>query len=285
MKPNIAILITSHNRKKKTLGCLDALYKQSLPFDVFFVDDGSTDGTREAIRKQYPQINLIQGTGELYWNQGMRLAWETAINRGGYDFYVWLNDDTILKENALRILLDSFKVAQKRTKQDAIIVGSTQDILTGKLTYGGRVIYNKINFLASKLVLPGNEIKPINTFNGNIVLVPQSVVSEIGILDKSFQHGFGDMDYGLRANKKNIPIFIAPGFLGYCSSNTIVRDWTNPKVPFKQRYKSLNSPLGLPLKQWKIYVKRHAGIYWPIMYLKLVFRVCCPALWTLKNRK
>ena len=44
----IATLITCHNRKDKTLACLDALFSNHLPdrvlLDVFLVDDGSTDG-------------------------------------------------------------------------------------------------------------------------------------------------------------------------------------------------------------------------------------------------
>ena len=79
---NLAILITSHNRKKITLKCLGNLLTakniNTFDFDVFLFDDGSTDGTSEAIKDQYPKVNIVNGNGDLYWNQGMRLAWKTA---------------------------------------------------------------------------------------------------------------------------------------------------------------------------------------------------------------
>ena len=43
----IAVLITCHNRKEKTLHCLQNLYKQSITCDVYLVDDGSIDGSSE----------------------------------------------------------------------------------------------------------------------------------------------------------------------------------------------------------------------------------------------
>ena len=83
MKKTIAVLLTCHNRKDKTLLCLKALYDQEglnsdYLIEVFLVDDASTDGTAAAIKDKFPLVNIIQGNGYLFWNQGMRLAWKTA---------------------------------------------------------------------------------------------------------------------------------------------------------------------------------------------------------------
>lgn len=74
--------------------------------DVYLTNDGCTDGTPEAIALQYPKVYIINGDGNLFWNRGMYTAWQEAAKKD-YDFYIWLNDDTILLPNALRILLDS----------------------------------------------------------------------------------------------------------------------------------------------------------------------------------
>lgn len=118
MNYKLAVLMTCHNRKDKTMTCLSSLYKASQPIDysidVFLVDDGSTDGTGEAVKEKYPEVNIIKGDGSLFWNQGMRLAWNVASSRCSYDFYLWLNDDVILFEHALRELIDTEKnIAQK----------------------------------------------------------------------------------------------------------------------------------------------------------------------------
>lgn len=79
---SIAVLLTVHNRKEKTLRCLQNLFKQEIPadylIDVYLTDDGCTDGTPEAIRAQYPQVHIIKGNGNLFWNRGMYTAWEAA---------------------------------------------------------------------------------------------------------------------------------------------------------------------------------------------------------------
>ena len=83
----IAAIITCHNRKEKTLVCLKSLFQIIQNIDVFLTDDGSTDGTSEAVKKIYPQVNIIQGDGNLFWSRGMYIAWKEAV-KGGYDYYL-----------------------------------------------------------------------------------------------------------------------------------------------------------------------------------------------------
>ena len=67
---NIAVLITCHNRKQKTIKCLQALFNQShienVKLKVFLVDDGSIDGTKQAINELFPDVTVIEGTGNLF---------------------------------------------------------------------------------------------------------------------------------------------------------------------------------------------------------------------------
>lgn len=80
---NIAIILTVFNRKAKTLRCMsqiqEALDKQAIPFQlhVYLTDDGSTDGTADALAEQnytFP-LTILKGTGSLYWNGGMINSW------------------------------------------------------------------------------------------------------------------------------------------------------------------------------------------------------------------
>ena len=101
----VAVLLTVHNRREKTLACLENCYRQidsmkgddTYSFSVYLVDDGSTDGTSEAVLQTYPQTHVIKGDGSLFWNHGMRTAWDAAA-ADEQDFYLWLNDDTLMKE-------------------------------------------------------------------------------------------------------------------------------------------------------------------------------------------
>ena len=81
----IAVLLACHNRKDKTISCLNSLFNANLflnySLEVYLVDDCSTDGTSEAVTNFFPNVNIIRGNGNLYWNQGMRLAWKTSVKK------------------------------------------------------------------------------------------------------------------------------------------------------------------------------------------------------------
>ena len=237
MYKTIAVLITCHNRRDKTLACLHSLYNCEFPhdfvFDVFLVDDGSTDGTSEAVTSDYPKVIIINGDGNLYWNRGMYRAWETAINKNQYDFYLWLNDDTYLFKNAIFDLIS----AAKKIQYQSIIIASTCSSQGNELTYGG-FSENGI------LIVPSNTLIQANTFNGNCVFISKFVFEKVGNIDPLFHHAIGDIDYGLRAVKKGIKSYVAPGFLAYCESHETLPQWCLKDVSLKNRIKSLYSPLG-----------------------------------------
>ena len=277
-KKIIAVLITCHNRRNKTLSCLKSLYNISLPQDyeinVFLVDDGSTDGTSEAVKSEFPIVNLIQGTGDLYWNRGMHLAWKTAVENYKYDFYLWLNDDVILFNNSLETLLqtsDEYK--------DAIIAGSmcAKDIKT--LTYGA---YNKEH----RLIEPTEVVQECTKINGNVVLIPDSVFNVVGNLNPKYPHTIGDYDYSLRASKYGFRSFITPGFIGICEANPSLPKWCLPEVSISNRIKSLYSPLGNSHPYYYfIFEKEHYGIGVAIKhFFSIHLRLFFPKLWKLMKR-
>ena len=132
--PSIAVLMTCFNRREQTLRCLDLLFAQTeLPrvrLEVFLVDDGSRDGTADAVRARFRSVHVIAGSGNLYWNGGMRVAFAEAMKRG-FDLYLWLNDDTLLFPTALESMLAVHR--QLCTQNiDAILTGSTCDAGNGQ---------------------------------------------------------------------------------------------------------------------------------------------------------
>ena len=96
----VAVLMACHNRREHTLACLRALRAAEIEArqscDVYLLDDGSSDGTVEAVANDFPRVHLLRGDGSLFWNRGMHRVFEAALGRG-YDFYLGLNDDTLLQ--------------------------------------------------------------------------------------------------------------------------------------------------------------------------------------------
>ena len=269
----VAVLLAVHNRKDKTLLCLKGCYGQidslkvenRYEFRVYMTDDASTDGTSEAVLAMFPDVHIVKGDGHLYWNRGMCAAWEAAAEWAP-DFYIWLNDDTFLSQGAFSVLLEN----SSYLKHKAIVVGTATDS-AGNYSYGGRTRSGKI--------VPPDKVIPVacDIFNGNLVLVPKSVFEAIGTMDPFYTHGFGDYDYGVRADKAGIIAVVAPGVLATCDRNPGVPRWRDPSVGLKERFRSLQDPKGRPLKEQFVYDMRLVNVFMATGHLlSLLLKVIFP---------
>jgi GT2 family glycosyltransferase len=279
MIPTIAVLLTCHNRKDKTIQCLTHLFEQQslnedFKIEVFLVDDASTDSTAESIKKQFPKVYIIQGNGTLYWNRGMHLAWQTAIKVKDFDYYLWLNDDTFLYEQAISNLLE----AADQTQNESAICGSTISLESKKISYGG-------NSKEGALLIPNGSLQETYSFNGNVVLVPKFVYDKVGILDPRFPHAIGDFEYALRIRKNKLKSFISKDFVGSCEGNEKLPSWCSPSLALPKRIQSLYSPLGNSHPYYFfIFELKHYGLFTAIKHFFTIhIRLLFPQLWLKKN--
>lgn len=270
----LAVLLTVHNRRDKTITCLRNLYAQSTPsnmlLDVFLVDDGSTDGTTEAIRERYPMTHIIPGDGNLFWNRGMHRAWEVAAKEHDYDYYLWLNDDTVLFPFAINALLSICM----SNNDKVIAVGATQNIAGDKITYGGRV--------GTHIAPCDGSAHEVEKFNGNIVLIPKYVYNKLGNLDSYYTHSKGDFDYGLRAGKLKIKMYQCGDVLGVCEEHEYIDAWCNPDIPFRKRWQLMLRPNGMPPNETFHYEKQISIWMAAFHFMTVLLRCMFPKLWVKK---
>jgi GT2 family glycosyltransferase len=266
----IAVLMACYNRREKTLAGLNALYRSALPrltcFDVVLVDDGCTDGTTEAVLAGYPAVKVLPSAGGLFWNRSMHLAFDWALARS-YDAFLWLNDDTVLRPDALAGLIATSQSLRARLGKAAIVVGTTVDSESGRPTYGGHRRVNALKPVTFALIAPGDEPVECVAMNGNCVLIPREVAMAVGNIDPSFEHAMGDTDYALRARNAGFTVWLAPGVAGTCSHNPVDGTFTDARLPRKVRWKVMLGPKGLPLRSWYVFTRRHAGPMWPLFWL------------------
>ena len=197
--------MTCHNRGETTLACLRRLVPQLADCDrVFLVDDGSTDGTGARVRETYPATRMMDGDGKLFWAKGMHKAWEVAAAEGDWDYYLWLNDDVMLKSDALLGL---------RSDYDKLTSAS---VLVGGCEYEGQCTYSATDSKDRKLAPNGQPQAADGWFNGNVVLVPESVFEKVGMISPEYTHARADYDYAERLKLAGIPFYVSSKYVGEC---------------------------------------------------------------------
>jgi Predicted glycosyltransferases len=255
-----------------TLSCLEHFYACDIPqnheYDIYLVDDQSPDETGRLVKERWPQIRVIRGTGNLYWCGGMRLAWNTATQNKEYDAFLWLNDDTFLFKDALYVFAQAIAFSESKSMDVGIVVGAVCDSETQKTTYG--VTGNPPRSPDGCLSSVENE-----TINGNIVWVSRVTWQKIGGFRNCFTHAMGDTDYGIRAMKTGIPIWLTPIHIGSCQSNQ-GEEWSVSAVSLARRWKLLHSVKGCPPKEFLQLVRVAHPFVWPIFMCKLYYRVLFP---------
>ena len=281
----LAVIMACHNRRKHTLSCLRALDQQSniddIVIEVYLLDDGSTDGTSEAVSAEFGNVHILKGNGKLYWNRGMYESFSAAIQKG-FDYYLWLNDDSILYSNALQVLLDTHSQLISQGHEHVIVGSAMQHPENGKFTYGGVKKRHRARFGPITLDrIPPSDI-PIecDTLNGNCVLIPSNVVAIVGNLDPLYLHVGGDHDYGFRAKQLGCTVWLAPGYLGTCEDNSIEGTWVDSNQSIREKIRHLHSPFGYRFIERATYLRRYHGPWWPAQlvwpYIKIILKSIKP---------
>jgi GT2 family glycosyltransferase len=263
-----AVLITCFNRKEKTQACLEQLFSQKLPqgmeLMVFVCDDLSTDGTGQLLKEKFPQVKVTTGNGKLYWGGGMRAAWKLAKSLGKYDFYMWLNDDTLLSPNALtRLFADYHNIGKP-----AIVVGACRQPNTDLFGFGG----HDAQFLP---IPPVGTPQEVTYTNGNLLLIPALMEAELGMISPAYTHYLGDYDYSLRALEAGFSCYTSSEYLAECTVDKELY-WADPNLPFLKRWQLAHAVKGLALNEYIHFKSYHQGRWIGFksrieVYLKVLF--------------
>ena len=251
----IAVIFTCFNRKEKTLRCVNSLLDQTdMPkFSLYICDDGSTDGTAEAVKKIMPDAVIINGTGSLFWSRGMNVAMKAAAAHG-YDLYLMVNDDVEFKDDMWQLMYAAYEA-----NKSCGVIGCTLSKTTGKQSYGGAKFIESRSgdFIGSMLAPKNDSFVECDVANWNCFLIDDTVVKKVGLIDNVYEHAMGDFDYSLRMRKQGFKIVQAKEYIGYCENNDIKGTFKDSALPRKTRLKKLFAQNGLPYKSWKCFVKRY----------------------------
>ncbi|MCT4644267.1 MAG: glycosyltransferase family 2 protein [Carboxylicivirga sp.] len=276
----VFMVIAVFNNRAHTLNCLSLLSQQSFSnFKVILVDDGSSDGTRAAVKSMYPETTIIEGDGNWWWSRSMNAGFKAAMDQQA-DVVITLNNDVIIGRNCLELLISRHK------QHPGAIIGCLNTI-----NREDRYIFfsgvKRVNWLNAKEIKYHSAFTKVNQpmsglhasvcLNGRGTLIPRSVFEQIGYYDdKHFPQYAADFDFTLRAVEKGFPVFIdwenevASVIENTGKGRTFIRQKTGSYLASFFNQHSSNS-----LRMWFHYYRRHAGwaffIGFPLQILKLVY--------------
>lgn len=117
--PSVAIILVNYKGREDTIECLVSLRDLTYPhYTVYVVDQASADGTPEVIRRDFPEVKVIENPNNDGFAGGNNRGIEAAL-RNGAQYIFLLNNDTTVASDLLEPL-----VARMEAEPDLGIVGS-----------------------------------------------------------------------------------------------------------------------------------------------------------------
>jgi GT2 family glycosyltransferase len=240
----VEIVTPVHNRRDITLQCLKSLArvnKDGLDVHVIIVDDGSTDGTSEAIVENFPEVEIVRGDGNLWFTAGTNRGIEAALKHNP-DYVLTINDDEVFDESFLHLMIETAQRNPRSIVGALLLLWDTPHKIfqvspRWELSAGGfRHWVQQTIWTVPK--------KPweVELIVGNCVLFPVAAIKECGLMnEKRFPH-FGDAEYTPRMRRRGWRLLIEPRARVFCQPNNLPARVRN--MPFKKLMRTLFVDLG-----------------------------------------
>lgn len=206
----VVVIIPNWNGQKFLADCLNSLSKITWPnYEIIIVDNSSTDGSVDFIKKNYPSIFLIENKENLGFaaacNQGIKLAL-----KHGTDYILLLNNDTIVAHDFLEKMVTT---AESDKKIGIVGAKIYYDDEPKKIWFaGGDFIWWRVSGkhrFWQKLDKPESAgIRLSDFITGCVMLIKKEVFFDIGFFYEPYFLSVEDLDFCWRAKKKGWKIVV-----------------------------------------------------------------------------
>jgi GT2 family glycosyltransferase len=210
--PLTYIIVLNWNGKSDTLECLDSLSHVAGPsVCVVVVDNGSGDGSQEAIRRMHPGVTLLETGANLRYAGGNNAGIRHAL-AGGAEQIMLLNNDTTVDPGFLRAMTETLLSSTLTGIVAPKILYSADP---GRLWYAGGIISFWTGTMRHRGIRQTDDGRfdiPCETgyASGCCLLAKRSTVERIGLLDESFYMYSEDADWSMRARRAGLRIMYEP---------------------------------------------------------------------------
>lgn len=211
--PRVAVVVLTWNGKALTLACVESLL--SLEYDaadIIVVDNGSTDGTAEAVRRTYgDRVTIVENPGNLGFSRGNNIGIRRALERGA-DLVLLLNNDTTVDPALVRCLVGVIRSADEiGIVGPKIYYASPPDRIWfagGEISLG-RGVSRHIG-IREKDRGQHDAVRDVHYVTGCALMAKREVFDAIGDLDPVFAAYYEDADFCMRARRAGFRVVYVP---------------------------------------------------------------------------
>jgi GT2 family glycosyltransferase len=250
--PHIVVIVLTYNQREKTLECLSQLLiPGEPPFQVMVWDNGSHDGTVEAIHTAYPDVFVHPHPSNLGVAGGRNAAANLAINHLGATHLLFLDNDILVEPGFVQALYNPLN--------EDPLVGQTQAKLRfmhdrQRINDGGGA---QIDFVLWRIRPVGYDEIDHGQYDvprdciscGGAMMVRADIFQELDGFDEQFgPFGPEDLDFSLRLQKAGYLAMYIPQAVGYHQvSHTFGEGYSEDYARHKSRH-------------WLLFMRRHAKL-------------------------
>lgn len=210
---HVAVVVLTFNGRDDTLACLASLSRVSWSaLTTILVDNGSLDGTVEAVSGRYPFVCILRQEHNLGFAEGNNVGIRHALELGA-DYVFLLNNDTTIAPDAIGRCVEA---AERRVDAGAVspliyfaqpsnLIWYGGAAFDARRAHSGRMLgYREFEcdrFLATR---------ETDRVTGAAVLLPRRTLEQVGLLDPALFFLYEDVDWSLRARRAGYRLYIVP---------------------------------------------------------------------------
>lgn len=198
---DIALVLLNWNGWEDTRECLQSLRAVTTPCRTILVDNGSTDGSVERAREQFPEIEIVDNGVNLGFAEGNNRGIRHALSTGA-DYVMLLNNDTLVDPHFLEPLVAAFDRDRDVGFASPVILYADEPeavwFCGGEIDWRSGWAYHR---QVDGGRIPERGLLPTPIATGCCLIASRETWEEVGLLDERFFLFWEDSDWTLRATR------------------------------------------------------------------------------------
>ncbi|WP_022948506.1 glycosyltransferase family 2 protein [Methylohalobius crimeensis] len=267
--PKIFIVVLNWNGKDDTLECLDSVYRVDYPnFKVVVVDNGSEDGSAEAIRERFNKVHLIETGSNLGYAGGNNVGIRYALNQGT-EFVFILNNDTKLETDTLTYLVEASKNHPNAAVLGPVVYEMDQPKIiwtAGEFFDRKRILFSQYKQGQPHTTLEKKQAYEASGVIGAAFFIKSEALINIGLFDERFFLVREESDWCFRARKAGYICLIVPkARLWHKIASSFGSESSPMRLYYSFRNHLLFAEKNLSMGMWKKLIFRSLRQFFPKM--------------------